>query len=631
MRRTLVIVGTLLVAILLVLEACAPASTPSPTPTPPSTPAPTPAEFEVMSLDIKPMEVVIGETVSIIAEVKNTGGSEGTYAAILTVDGAAIETKKITIIPGSSKRVTFSLVKETPGTYEIGMGELSSSLSVIRKEIELKYDDGTSDESWAIGGVGRGYVVDFSPPAAPFTISEVKIYGSLYGTRYEKLQAQIEVWDKDFNILYSCLEPHTKFSTEPGWVGIATPDIVVDGDFYIFVCTSSPKEGGIQIYYDSSAINTHSEVTDARHITDWHLETPKDKVNWMIRVVGSETTTPSSTEEQPPVKEVELKYDDGIDAHGVSTSGRRWGYSVHFSPPTIPFTITEVKVLTRLRTGYLHDKPYVEIWDKDFKILYSREKRATLFHPEVEWASFNIPNIIVDGDFRVVFFQDAGNVKEGGVGICNDLSGNKGSEVARSGGKITEWLEFWENPGPWGKPEARTNWMIRVVGICSGDVTPVIPPPPEPTETTPEFQEAISLLDNPEKLSQWMTENLNYDLQWRGWLTSKGRPSPEMLLGHKGASSHFAMFACAALEHHGYETEILSIAVQSFPSKGHTLCVYHHAGSLYTINVCQIKGPYETYEEIAFDHHKDWSRYSLYYSWGNYQKWGYPDEVFYRE
>lgn len=112
MRKTQIIVGVLLVAILLVLGACAP------------------AEFEVISLVSEPSEVVAGETVSVTAVVKNTGGSEGTYVVMLTLDGVTIETKEVAITPGSSKTVTFSMVKDAPGTYEIGVAGLSLSLVV---------------------------------------------------------------------------------------------------------------------------------------------------------------------------------------------------------------------------------------------------------------------------------------------------------------------------------------------------------------------------------------------------------------------------------------------------------------------------------------------------------------------
>lgn len=132
MRKTLIGVGTLLVAILLVLGAC------------------TPAEFEVISLVSEPSEVVAGETVSVTAVVKNTGGSEGTYVVMLTLDGVTIETKEVAITPGSSKTVTFSMVKDAPGTYEIGVGELSSTFTVKERLSDPKDDlFNIAGESWA--------------------------------------------------------------------------------------------------------------------------------------------------------------------------------------------------------------------------------------------------------------------------------------------------------------------------------------------------------------------------------------------------------------------------------------------------------------------------------------------------
>ncbi len=113
------------------LPAPTPTPTPMPTPAPPPpTPPPPPAEFEVTSLDIKPPEVLAGETVSITVVVENTGGIEGTYAVILTVNGVTVETKEVAIAPNSSKVVSFSLIKDKPGTYEVAIGETHSTLIV---------------------------------------------------------------------------------------------------------------------------------------------------------------------------------------------------------------------------------------------------------------------------------------------------------------------------------------------------------------------------------------------------------------------------------------------------------------------------------------------------------------------
>lgn len=127
------------------VPAPTPTPTPAPTPAPTPSPPPVPAEFELKALYIEPKEAVIGETVNINAVVENIGGSEGTYAVILTVDGVPIDAKEVSITAGSSKVTTFLLVEDTPGTYEIGVGGLKSTLIVKEKSdaIEITFDRNT--------------------------------------------------------------------------------------------------------------------------------------------------------------------------------------------------------------------------------------------------------------------------------------------------------------------------------------------------------------------------------------------------------------------------------------------------------------------------------------------------------
>jgi len=163
-------------------------------------------------------------------------------------------------------------------------------------------------------------------------------------------------------------------------------------------------------------------------------------------------------------------------------------------------------------------------------------------------------------------------------------------------------------------------FLIFVLVGCSGVVTP----------TTANFQETISSLDTPEKLSDWMLKNIKYESYYETGINY--RLTPEEIFESKcGCCAEFAIFACVVLEYHGYETEIFTISVASDPSKGHAVCVYHSSGLLYIINVGRIEGPYQTYHDIAFALNKDWSEYHLYDSWSTFQELGYPDEFVYRE
>jgi hypothetical protein len=270
---------------LIAAGACAKTETTTP---PPSTPPP--AAFEITSLDVTPLQVTAGETVTITAVVGNTGGSEGTYAAVLTVDEATVETKQVTLAAGASQTVTFSLVKNTPGTYQIGIGGLSSSLTVKPKlvaiEVRLKYDDGTSDGTASAGGYA--FRVHFSPPATPFTITGITVFTNLYGSGYEEQKTEVDILGQDLTLLFSFQKPATEFSLSPGWVTIEVPSIIVNSDFYVDFCTNSRSYGGVNIHYDSSTTNEHSEfIILSSGKATWLWKFPKDTTNWMIRVVGT--------------------------------------------------------------------------------------------------------------------------------------------------------------------------------------------------------------------------------------------------------------------------------------------------------------------------------------------------------
>ncbi len=303
MRGILWIPTVLLVATTIVVPACK-----------------APAEFEVISLQVAPPEVTAGETVSVTAEVKNTGGSQGVYTAILTVDGAKVETKEVTIAHGKTEAIKFSLVKDKSGTYQVAVGGISSTLVVrprmVAKEIELKYDNGIAKAcvgTWIPGERG-GRLVDFTPPSATFTIKKVRIYGtifSLYGTTWQGKDFDLEIWDKDRKILYSAKHPYDKFPigtrTKPGafhpedagWVELEVPDIRVTDKFYVHIYAGYGPGDGLHVGVDDSIFNEHSETTirtekgTTEILTEWPYWNPayyfsdKRKVNWMIRVVGT--------------------------------------------------------------------------------------------------------------------------------------------------------------------------------------------------------------------------------------------------------------------------------------------------------------------------------------------------------
>ena len=174
-------------------------------------------------------------------------------------------------------------------------------------EIEIAYDDGSSEGGWAIGsgeicsdngGNWKGYAIRMTiPDSEPFTITAIKLFSRRYG---EDCNTRFEIWNPNRDILYSEVVPHSEYSTATDSWDYATwgykdiPNIVVSGDFYIVIHTDSSDpddeiypDTGVYIGYDSSFSSDRSYTVQGKDFT-WDLSTPQETTNWMIRVIGIE-------------------------------------------------------------------------------------------------------------------------------------------------------------------------------------------------------------------------------------------------------------------------------------------------------------------------------------------------------
>ncbi|MEM2111165.1 MAG: CARDB domain-containing protein [Candidatus Bathyarchaeia archaeon] len=87
-------------------------------------------EFKVSDLHINPEEVEAGKEVTITVLVINQGRTEGSYAAVLKINGTTEETKTIILASGESKTVEFKVKKENLGNYIVEIGGLKGQFSV---------------------------------------------------------------------------------------------------------------------------------------------------------------------------------------------------------------------------------------------------------------------------------------------------------------------------------------------------------------------------------------------------------------------------------------------------------------------------------------------------------------------
>jgi hypothetical protein len=109
------LVSLFLLAFLLPLPACEPASA---------------NNFGVLSMDVAPNKVIENEKFTVNATINNASRSEATYIVPVMVNGIADDRTTVTLAPGKSQEIQFTLHRGTAGTYEIRIGDKSSTVAV---------------------------------------------------------------------------------------------------------------------------------------------------------------------------------------------------------------------------------------------------------------------------------------------------------------------------------------------------------------------------------------------------------------------------------------------------------------------------------------------------------------------
>jgi len=460
----------LVLSMLIPLGACAKPKTTTPPP-PPETPEP--AKFSVSELAISPDIVMPSENVTVTATIDNTGGTQGTYTTILTLDGKELERKDVLIGPGVMKTAVFKLTSpETSGDYTLSVGEASTTLRVFPWVAHtIQYDNAKVSEFYS-SQFGLGYLSHFEIPSSLFRIKDINIYGWIGGTDLtglEKRSFTLRIWDNKLSQeLYSADYPYNLFTTTNGWGKVEVPELRVDSDFYVEVVTNEEMmpsgdktKCGLFIGLDLSATEGNADAILNGVVQPWNTTTlgAKGKAAWMVRVEG---------ERGPTVKEHLLSYDDGLPEASYHTG--KHSYLILFSPPSEPFRITQVLIY-----GWLQADPAADYQNREFSVkvynkagteLWNQNFSWQLFDKDsAKWVELDVPNLSVSDDFYVeVTTYSAAKTM---LNIDYDSSTpNEHSDMSLNG-KIIPW-EPWTYEGV-ERTREKVNWMIRVKGTILVD------------------------------------------------------------------------------------------------------------------------------------------------------------------
>lgn len=268
-----------------------------------------PAAVDIVSLRADAEQVSAGSKVTVIAEVSNTGGLPGNFDEPLMVNGKQVDEKAITVQPGASKTLTYTVTLNKKGDNTIRLGSMSVTVQVMgmkEQEVELKYDNGNADDAlWA--GNNGGFMVCFDPPDKPFVLKKVRICAGIYGVGWDGKSFRLIVLDSDMKsavydeeFAMARLPVRSAYPYQPPqWVDFNLPVTTFNDKFYVYLYANSGQHRGVHVGVDGSVVNEGSsslaqgtppvivnvEPTSLYPRTIWYSDIMK--INWMIRAEGT--------------------------------------------------------------------------------------------------------------------------------------------------------------------------------------------------------------------------------------------------------------------------------------------------------------------------------------------------------
>lgn len=167
-----------------------PTPTPPPPPIPPATPPPAPAEFIVTSLAVTPIVAEPGLPVTVEVRVMNIGGTQGSDRLALIVNGAEEEIRDVRVAPRITETITFTLIKDASGMYEIKAAGLTEILRVKQVGAYPRLGNNYVQSFWQIEPAKLRTLARWDTIAVPYNVYR---YAPEAIRQIKKLNPQIKI------------------------------------------------------------------------------------------------------------------------------------------------------------------------------------------------------------------------------------------------------------------------------------------------------------------------------------------------------------------------------------------------------------------------------------------------------
>ncbi|MFC6721526.1 CARDB domain-containing protein [Natrialbaceae archaeon GCM10025896] len=111
-----------------------------------------PASFTVTDLSLASDEVVAGDSVGITATVENTGDREGTFDAVLQIDGETATSNSVTVGGGESTDVSFDPSFDEAGEYRIQVPDSETATVTVDQPATFEVSESSISNSVILEG-----------------------------------------------------------------------------------------------------------------------------------------------------------------------------------------------------------------------------------------------------------------------------------------------------------------------------------------------------------------------------------------------------------------------------------------------------------------------------------------------
>ena len=92
-----------------------------------------PATFGITATSLSSSTITEGESVTVSADVENTGDRDGTFTAELQEDGTTVATTDVTVAAGSTETVTFTRTYDAAGSYDLAVSATTAGTLTVEE------------------------------------------------------------------------------------------------------------------------------------------------------------------------------------------------------------------------------------------------------------------------------------------------------------------------------------------------------------------------------------------------------------------------------------------------------------------------------------------------------------------